>query len=75
MLRDTPNILHAVVAANDSDQTLDIDLIEAAAPVPLSVIRKPWILIDVSFGTPKLTSINEKNVKNALFLDVHVSFR
>lgn len=40
MLRDTPHILHAVVAANDGDQTLDIDLIEAAAPVPLSVIGK-----------------------------------
>jgi hypothetical protein len=29
--------------------------------------EKPWILIDVSFGTPKLTSINEKRQKTPYF--------
>lgn len=49
-----------------------MNLIESMAPMPLSAIGK--ILIDVSFATEKITSIDEK-LPVAIILDIHVSFK
>ena len=49
-----------------------MNLIESMAPMPLSAIGK--ILIDVSFATEKITSIDEK-AADCHNLDIHVSFK